>query len=63
MCGVKIALFLPLNTFATSDAKRPNVHPSASTTYHYLSIVSGLAIKLFIGLPPYQIANSYLKMS
>ena len=52
MWGVKIALFFPLKIFATSDAKRPNVYPVASTTYHFLSIVDGLAIKVFIGLPP-----------
>ena len=52
MCGVKIGLFFPLNTLATSDAQRPNVIPSASTTYHFLSMVAGLAIKVFIDLPP-----------
>ena len=52
MCGVKIALFLPLNTLAISDAKRPHVLPSASTTYHFLSMVAGLAIKVFIDFPP-----------
>ena len=52
MCGVKIGLFFPLNTLATSDAKRPNVLPSASTTYHFLSMVAGLAINVFMGFPP-----------
>ena len=47
-----IALFFPRNTFATSEERRPNVHPVASTTYHYLSIVDGLAINVFIGFPP-----------
>ena len=52
MCGVNCGLFLPLNTLAISDDKRPNVYPVASTTYHFLSIVYGLAIYVFIGLPP-----------
>ena len=52
MCSVKIGLFFPLNTLATSDAQRPNVIPSASTTYHFLSMVAGLAIKVFIDIPP-----------
>ena len=34
------------------DARRPNVIPSASTTYHFLSMVAGLAIKVFIVIPP-----------
>ena len=37
---------------AISDDKRPKVCPVASTTYHFLSIVDGLAIKLFIVVPP-----------
>ncbi len=49
MCGVKIALFLPLKILAISEDKRPNVYPVASTTYHYLSTLSGLAMNvLFI---------------
>ena len=52
MCGVYVGLFFPLKTFAISDDKRPNVYPVASTTYHFLSIVAGLAMNLFIGLPP-----------
>ena len=52
MCGVKIGLFFPLNTLATSAAQRPNVIPSASTTYHFLPMVAGLAIKVFIDIPP-----------
>ena len=43
-CGVNCGLFFPLKTLATPDARRPRVHPSASTTYHFLSILSGLAI-------------------
>ena len=45
-----MGLFLPLRTAATSDARRPNVYAEASTTYHFLSMVDGLAIKVFIGL-------------
>jgi hypothetical protein len=54
MWGVKVGLFLPLNILAISEERRPNVCPVASITYHFLSIVDGLAIKLFIGLPPYE---------
>ena len=52
MCGVKVGLFYPLKTLATSDAKRPNVYPVASTTYQSLVMVDGLAIKLFMSLSP-----------
>ena len=31
MCGVKIGLFFPLNTLATSDAKRPLKSQDLST--------------------------------
>ena len=41
MCGVNSGLFFPLKTLATSAARRPSVCPSASTTYHFLSILSG----------------------
>jgi predicted membrane chloride channel (bestrophin family) len=52
ICGVNVGLFLPLRTAATCEDRRPNVYWEASTTYHFLSIVDGLAIKLFIGFPP-----------
>ena len=45
-------MFLPLKTLATYEAKRPSVIFVASTTYHFLSIVAGLAINVFIVLPP-----------
>ena len=45
---MKIGLFFPLKTLATSDARRPNVCPVASTTYQSLVMVDGLAIKLFM---------------
>lgn len=46
-----------LSTFATSEARRPNVYPVASTTYHFLSTFAGLAMKLFIGVPPVKIQS------
>jgi hypothetical protein len=52
MCGVYVGLFLPLKILAISDDKRPNVCPVASTTYHFLSMFDGLAIKLFIVVIP-----------
>ena len=41
-----------LGRLASEVAKRPNVLPSASTTYHFLSMVAGLAINVFMGFPP-----------
>jgi len=38
--GVKFGLCFPRNRLATSDAKRPKVWPSASTTNHFLSAFS-----------------------
>ena len=49
---MKIGLFFPLKTLATSDARRPNVCPVASTTYQSLVMVDGLAIKLFMSSSP-----------
>ncbi len=42
--GVKVGLFLPRRIDATLDASLPSGTPAASTTYHFLSTVSALAI-------------------
>ena len=48
MCGVNVGLFFHVKMLAISGDKRPNECPVASTTYHFLSMFDGLAIKLFI---------------
>ena len=51
-----MGLFLPLKTLATSEAKRPSVIFVASTTYHFLSIVAGLTIAVFMIFPPLKLS-------
>ena len=38
--------------FMRFNIKKHFIQPEASTTYHFLSILSGLAIKLFMDFPP-----------
>ena len=53
MCGVKVGLFFPRSTLATTAERRPRGTSVASTTYHLRSTWPGLAMNvvLFMSSP------------
>src|SRR6185312_2010782 len=57
MCGVYIALCLPLSRIAMTEASRPSTSPSASISVHFLSMSAGLAENVFMSLLPGELGS------